>query len=288
MRDLQYELKQLGHRHRDGSFATRANRARMLALIATQLSELGYKKLHATDLKGRHANALVRRWQAEGLTPGTLKNRLAVLRWWADKVGRAWTLPADNAMYGVPARQYVATRSKAQELDAAKLATIADPYVRLSLELQRAFGLRREESIKLKPGQADQGDRLVLQASWTKGGRARDIPIRTAAQRAVLERAAQLAGRGALIPPHLAYVQQMRRYERHTAAAGLAKMHGLRHAYTQERYQEFTGWAAPAAGGPTSAQLTLEQRARDLDARLVISAELGHGREQITTAYLGR
>ncbi|HEY5869217.1 MAG TPA: phage integrase N-terminal domain-containing protein [Candidatus Tectomicrobia bacterium] len=81
MRDLNYELKQLGHRHRDGSFATRAYRERMLMLIANQLHELGYKKLHATDLKGRHANALVRRWQAEGLAPGTLKNRLAAVRW---------------------------------------------------------------------------------------------------------------------------------------------------------------------------------------------------------------
>lgn len=260
----------------------------MLTLIANQLYELGYKKLHATDLKGRHANALVRRWQDEGLAPGTLKNRLAVVRWWADKVGRSWTLPADNATYGVPARQYVARRSKAQELDGAKLAAIRDPYVRLSLELQRAFGMRREEAIKIHLCQADQGDRLVLHASWTKGGRARKIPIRTAAQRDVLERAAQVAGSGALIPPHVSYVQQMRRYERQTAAAGLAKMHGLRHAYAQERYQDLTGWAAPAAGGPTSAQLTLEQRVGDLEARLVISAELGHGREQITTAYLGR
>lgn len=91
-----------------------------------------------------------------------------------------------------------------------------------------------------------------------------------------------------MIPPHRSYVQQLRRYEHQTAAAGLAKMHGLRHAYAQERYQELTGWAAPAVGGPTSAQLTPAQRARDQEARLVISAELGHGRERITTAYLGR
>jgi len=104
----------------------------------------------------------------------------------------------------------------------------------------------------------------------------------------VLERATHLAGSGTLIPPRLAYVQQMRRYEHQTAAAGLTQMHGLRYAYAQERYQELTGWAAPAVGGPTSAQLTPDQRARDLEARLVISAELGHGRERITTAYLGR
>jgi hypothetical protein len=85
----------------------------MLSLIANQLYALGYKKLHATELKGRHVNALVKEWQRQGLAPGTLKNRLAVLRWWAEKVGRAWVLARDNTHYGIPERQYVATTSKA-------------------------------------------------------------------------------------------------------------------------------------------------------------------------------
>ena len=186
MRDLNYELTQLGHHNRDGSFATRTNRQRTLMLIANQLDELGYKTLHATDLKGRHATALVRRWRAEGLTPGTVKNRLSALRWWANKVGRAGVLHTDNAPYGVPPRQYIATCSTAQELDPGKLAAIRDPYIRLSLELQRAFGLRRDEAIRILPAQADHGDRLILQASWTLGGRSREIPIRTTAQRDVL------------------------------------------------------------------------------------------------------
>ena len=38
----------------------------------------------------------------------------------------------------------------------------------MSLELQQAFGLRREEAIKFIPSFADRGDHLVLKASWTK------------------------------------------------------------------------------------------------------------------------
>ena len=187
MRRLNYELKQLGQRNRDGSYVTQANRAHMLSLIATQLYALGYTQLHATELKGRHANALVRRWSAEGLAPGTVKNRLSALRWWAEKIGRPWVLERTNTVYGVPARRTVAAASKARVLEADKLAAIRDPYVRLSLELQRAFGLRREEALKIRPQQADQGDWLVLQGSWTKGGRERAVPIRTAAQREVLD-----------------------------------------------------------------------------------------------------
>ena len=42
----------------------------------------------------------------------------------------------------------------------------------MSLELQRAFGLRREEAMKFQPSYADQKDHITLKASWTKGGRA--------------------------------------------------------------------------------------------------------------------
>jgi hypothetical protein len=68
----------------------------------------------------------------------------------------------------------------------------------------------------------------------------------------------------------------------------MSKCHGLRHGYAQRRYQELTGWKSPAAGGPKSAELTPGQKEKDLEARLMISRELGHEREQITAVYLGR
>nr|WP_279545431.1 integrase domain-containing protein [Pseudoteredinibacter isoporae] len=182
----------------------------------------------------------------------------------------------------------VAKTSKAQSLDQQKLNSITDPHIRMSLELQAAFGLRREESIKFTPSYADQQDHIRLKSTWCKGGRERTIPIRTECQRATLNKAHQLAGKGSLIPSQLSYAQQMRRYEKQTAKAGLCKMHGLRHSYAQIRYQELTGWLAPANQGPTSKQLTTEQKQIDLNARLIISKEMGHTREQITATYLGR
>ena len=97
-----------------------------------------------------------------------------------------------------------------------------------------------------------------------------------------------MAGLGSLIPGGRQYIEQLRIYERHTANAGLSKMHGLRHAYAQERYRELTGWPSPHAGGPTKKALTLAQQQADQRARLAISQELGHVREQITAVYLGR
>jgi integrase len=138
------------------------------------------------------------------------------------------------------------------------------------------------------PGYADRGDHLILKASWTKGGKERTVPVRTAGQRELLDRAHKLAGRGSLIPGSRNYVQQLRIYEGQTLRAGLSQLHGLRHAYAQQRYEELTGWKAPAAGGPLSKTLTPEQRDQDRGTRLIISRELGHEREQITAVYLGR
>jgi hypothetical protein len=70
----------------------------------------------------------------------------------------------------------------------------------MSLRLQRAFGLRREEALKLQPRWADRGDHLHLKASWTKGGRERTVPIRTKEQRALLEQS-QTAGRHGILDP---------------------------------------------------------------------------------------
>ena len=69
---------------------------------------------------------------------------------------------------------------------------------------------------------------------------------------------------------------------------GIDRVHGLRHHYAQACYAELTGWKAPAAGGPTARQLSAERKRIDSEARLTISRELGHEREQITAVYLGR
>ena len=288
MHQLTYELKQLADAHREGSYATQHNRRHMLMQMGEQLVAAGYKNMHVGELKGRHVQALLAQWTAQTLSPDTIRNRLAVLRWWAAKVQKVSILPKRNAPYGLPRRQTVARTSKAREVPQEKLVQVRDRYVRMSLHLQRAFGLRREESIKIKPVQADRGDRLVLQGSWTKGGRPREIPIRTLAQREVLEAAKALAKRGALIPADKRYVEQLHRYEHWTRKAGLSHLHGLRHAYAQERFLELAGFPCPAMGGPSWGQLTPAQREADDDARVLISAELGHCRPAITAAYLGR
>lgn len=288
MRDLNYQLKNLCKASREGSYASQKRRFTDLQLMANQLHEMGYRGMKATSLKPKHVQGLVERWQHQGLSAGTIKNRMASLRWWAKQVNKRNVIARSNDFYGIPNRQYVTNADKSLSLTKEKLDRVRDEHVRMSLLLQQAFGLRREEAMKFSPSYADKGDYLLLKASWTKGGKARTIPIRTEQQRDLLNQARKLAGFGSLIPGNRNYVQQLRIYERHTANAGLSKLHGLRHYYAQNRYEELTGWQAPAAGGPSYQSLTPEQQEKDREARLIISKEIGHEREAVTGVYLGR
>ncbi len=97
-----------------------------------------------------------------------------------------------------------------------------------------------------------------------------------------------LDDRGSLIPPDKTYAEQLRLFEHKCTTAGIHRVHGFRPQNAQMRYRELTGWAAPAAGGPKSRELTAAQKAVDREVRLTISTELGHEREQVTAVYLGR
>ncbi|BDB25150.1 integrase domain-containing protein [Cupriavidus sp. P-10] len=292
--DIFADLMRLVERNRDGSYATRAARREVLAQVAHDLKDMGFRTLPATGLKPKHVAALVERWKASGIVVGTMKNRMSHVRWWAEKVGKQNCVPRTNAESGIGRRRYVTNISKALVLTSGDLEKIADERLRCSVELQQAFGLRREECLKFQAKYALAGltadvvQEIHLGPTWCKGGRARAIPITDEHQRAVLARATAFCESGSMIPKDLKYVDQLHRYKSAVEKAGLSKLHGLRHAYAQRRYQQLTGWPAPAAGGPVSAELTQQQRAVDRSARLQVSGELGHNREEITAVYLGR
>jgi len=288
MKDLNYQLMKLCKANRDGSYSTQATRSRILDLIANQLQELGYKHMQARSLKPKHVDALVSLWKDQSIGIGTFKNRLSALRWWANKVGKADIVARDNKAYDIGNRNCIGEESKARLLDDKHLERVSDEHVRLSLRLQSAFGLRREEAIKFSPNYAIKDDHIKLKASWTKGGRPRTVPIGNDEQRQLLEDVRKFAKGGALIPPERNYVEQRNRYDRQVRDAAIRNPHGLRHAYAQRRFEELTGFKAPLAGGPNRSALSKEDRALDEKARNVISRELGHDRASITRTYLGK
>jgi hypothetical protein len=280
------ELMGLCDRNKDGSYSTQAARRDILAQAGRQLLANGFRNLGSDGLKPKHIASLLDTWKGDGLSVATLKNRVAHLRWWAEKVGKQNVIPRTNDELELGRRRFVTNISKARDLPETVLANVTNERIKISLELQKAFGLRREECLDGKTIATAQS--IKLAPTWCKGGRAREVPVRTDYQRDVLARALAIAGQGSMIPGEKKYVQWLGTYEQNTKRAGLSKMHGLRHRYAQERYKELTGWGSPACGGPTSAALTEAQRHLDLSVRMEISNELGHNREAITAIYLGR
>ncbi|MCW1473928.1 phage integrase N-terminal domain-containing protein [Acinetobacter baumannii] len=291
MNRLEYQLVKLCERNRDGSHTTQANRRAMFSLFTEQLKECGYKinQMRPSDLKGRHINALVTKWKAEGLSAGTVKNRMTALRWWAEKVGKP-EIVKENSVYGIENRTYVTNQDKSVSIEKLDLSSI-DENIAQSLRLQDAFGLRREESIKFQPefaldGQTVENARYIrLKDSWTKGGRARTIPITNDKQRQELRTALRVAAGGSLIPVQKTYKTHLANFEAVTRKLEISKTHGLRHGYAQARYFELMGFACPAVGGYR--ELTAEEKEKDKSVRMQISEELGHSRLNITSVYLG-
>lgn len=266
------------------SHATFANRTKRLEAMFKELHQLGYEPTHIDRIKPKHIEILVKHWQAAGLSIGSIKNRMSDLRFICLELRRGNVIKA-NHEYQIGNRAYIPKHNKA--LVNPDFSGITDPNLRCSLELQKAFGLRREECIKIIPSKADEGNLLRLQASWTKGGIERAVPIRTPEQRFWLNEAKKIANDKSLIPKANTYIQQRNRYDELTRLTGFKNLHGVRHAYAQQRYVELTGWQAPIAGGKARNALTKSEYVKDQEARKMIAWELGHSRVAIAKNYLG-
>ena len=140
MREFNYELKQLCQRNRDGSYATQADRERILELIANQLQEMGFKHMHATSLKAKHVAALVARWHGSRLRPEPSKTAWRSCAGSPRRTARPRSSRPPMTPTAFPDRVYVTNVSKAIELDRERLARIDDPYTPMSL--RAATGIR--------------------------------------------------------------------------------------------------------------------------------------------------
>ncbi len=287
MTPLQWDIYKLLRVNRDGSRTTQYQRKMMAFRFAKDIDALGCRGIRLPSIGNRHVNKAVDRWKQQGLSDATIMNRLSAIRWIGHKIGKPNLGLNNNRAFGLNGKTQT-TVNRAQRLTVSVTGKVTDPYIRVGFKVQAAFGLRRSEAMKIQPRWADRGTKLVLKGSWTKGGRPREIPIRTAYQRGVLEEAKRIAGNGSLIPAHKSYREHLHSWEHATRKAGLSKTHGLRHAYAQSRYYELTGWKSPMQGGPSRDTLIGNQHELDIQARQQIAEELGHARITITYVYLGR
>lgn len=254
---------------------------------------------------------MVGTWKARGLGNATIKEYLSGVRVVARAYGNTGIrssndfrapdgtllvgprISVDNHNRAVPEAVYASAlaRLRGGSEDERRLA--------VHVALMRTGGLRHEESRKLNPSRCLLADGRVFVSDGTKGGRERMISAPSPAFLAAISDARQVVSRhGNLMPDGVSERQWEKKAYAMAHAVGVAKamcgasLHGLRHAYAQERYAGITGFPCASAGG-TLAEAVLATgvgwRQLDRDARLVIKAELGHGpdRDDVVARYLG-
>lgn len=173
------------------------------------------------------------------------------------------------------------------------------PCLKASLMLQRSFGLRFEESVKLDARAALASAKTSNHISivvGSKGGRPREIKITSIEQIKALEYAASTQERDhySLIPKSMTYSQYQNECYRKLGGG----MHGNRHFYANDRYQQITGFETPVILGikdkayldhvcKSTGKSKAEVEAIIKQAKETITNELGHSRLSVTRAYIG-
>jgi hypothetical protein len=294
LRSAKFSINELVKLTNGHSFASQSDMRHMLFRCIKDLHALGFKLGHIKGLQPKHIYILVGHWKDQDKNPATIKNYLSKLRKTATLLGKANLMKPDNDAYQINKRSYIPNYNKA--IHNINLNQCTDLYIRLSLEGQDLFGLRREESMKFTLSKALHGDTIKIMPSWTKGGIGRTLNITNDKQRQWLHKVAQLVRPGeSLIPPDRPYKQHLSHYQAQAKLMGVCKLHGLRHAYAQRRYVELTkffdkndlGLICPLEGGKRYKEMNEYEKYMDRKARLIISRELGHSRLQITRIYLG-
>jgi hypothetical protein len=197
----------------------------------------------------------------------------------------------------------------ATEFKGAVTRGVVSERVGLLIELARSFGLRFEEASKLNASvalrQAITNSEIKILLG-TKGGQARILPITSSEQLRVLKIAVEIQGASkSLIDPSLSYKEHKAMCYRETS-----NFHAERHFYANERYsalikdilgidikspvlsnkptgmrwRDYIAHEAARQGVSITSDMA---RNFDRDARLQLSKELGHHREDVVSRYIG-
>ena len=317
MQVLEVLLKLFNQQHtarmKTVSHKTRQERANFLRRFFRDLRDrAGFKTLpDPRNIADKHIRAMVQVWRQDKLKPATIQTYLSFLRGLAKWLGKNGFVRGP-AHYGLEIDEYqrheAAERDKswsAQHIDIGALiekVCACDRYVGASLRLIWALGLRRKESVMLRPcacivrfdatglpTEEKQADRYVWVRQGAKNGRERFVPLSTPQRIAAIE-FAQLVAAGPeahMGDPHHDLKHNLYRFDYVLGKFGITSRtlgvtaHGLRHEALIEEFVVRTGQQPPVRGGGELAP-EIEKAARQAVAKLA-----GHTRKRASNAYLG-
>ena len=280
----------------------------------------GYEPTHLLKLRNKHFVVVIRDWEAQGLTGGTMQARYSVFVWVCTSLRKTDCLPEDPAsVLDDPSRWRVDTVTREEKTPSSKginterlFAEIAreHPEVAIQLRAQEVFGLRTKEAVRIHPHESDRGDYLLI-TKGSKGGRPRTIPFfdfqadfdldvgdvvvwdvrENADKRALIEemKRATVPGRS-LIPRQYTLAQWLDKVRDVAEKCGLTSSdlgstpHGLRHEYLCRRAEAISGLSRALRRAEPLAGRDL---IRDRVARQIVAIDAGHHDTYTTDVYYG-
>lgn len=283
---------------RELSFSSAATNAERWSLFTAFAKEQGINRMEhiTTGLVQQYGQGLANQVEAGQLAAATAQNRVSAVNSVMQLATKQqWQSVSPTRDCGIAQRCAVRSESPAaldrSVYNAAHGLVREQASVRSAsvVELARELGLRSKEASLLDARSAlAQAHKIsfVTITEGTKGGRSRDVPITSEKQLSALSRAAEAQGSArAVMAPEQDWkswrngeLRDAREIVKSETGGGL---HDLRAAYTCERYEQLTGNQAPVAGGE------IRDRGSDLAAREQISSELGHGRIDVVSEYIG-
>ena len=278
--------------NRDGRPDLQTERLNVLSAAVKVLQDnYGYSKHWKIQNFGdKEVHRLVKHSKELGNSDRTIMNKMVHYRWVNEKVGLSPVHPS-NAHFGLSSN--VVLENKAVAWDQSKIDKL-DERMQLIFESKYVFGLREEESLKMRPSDhLDLKKNELYVGSGSKGARPRLVPLVTPEQQDLARRLIDFQSRNqdnkSLIPAGIKFNAYRHRVQRASNSLGV-KGHGYRHAWAQARFEALSGGIRPViAGGPEYKTLTNEERSRWDHAAKVVNIELGHGekRHDVTKTYIG-
>ncbi len=266
-RKLGHEAKKMvGKNYGKGSGTTEkllGNIERIAEFMGTQ----GLQSLR--HMKTKHVTRFFDHLKAEGLSASTKANYATAMRTIAHAIGKDNIVPRNNADLGINRID----RYQPKQADISKMEKVREAlyskseWQGLAADMQMAFGLRVKESL-LSHSTVIRDGKEFLVVEGAKGGRPRDLEVKTEAQREILQRVNDhiaATGGKSLISQHLNLKQALKKQANDYHRAGGTKVNGAnshlaRHHMAQKMGQE----------GISDKE---------------IAEHLGHGREGVTKHY---
>ena len=220
-----------------------------------------------------YASAMI----TQGLAPATMANRMTAVREVCAAIGKQGICSRENKTYGIERDRINPQQVNQGKLDEIRAtlrdrASTGDRVATMMLaadSLRGAFGLRAKESL-LSKDVTEKAGKLLLVVEGAKGGRPRELEVRTKEQLKAVQLVAETAkvlgsGTGRIIPPEMSLRQAYDTQRNEWRALGgtrasSANMHGERHAHAR----------GMAADGATRGEIMLD---------------LGHGEDRSPASY---